>query len=409
MHTTEGTLRAYLDGELSERTGATVAAHLRECSACRKQLEALALLTSATSGHLQTLAPFAARSVPVPAPVALARLHTRLANERSRDQTASGGLLTMFQRMFNRKYRAAWAGLAAIVVIALLFTLAPVQAAASEFLGLFRVRKFAIIPINPANMQSFQQAGGQIDKMLSDDVTFIKQGGKPVTVATADEASQKAGIPVRLPSALAAPKLTVQDGVDAKLKVDAARIQAILDMAGRNDIQLPTALDGANVEFIVPPTVVAEFNCDSPHPMPAVPAGDAALPKTSVELPEPSAECVTLMQLASPSVDAPKGVNLAQVGEAMLQLLGLSPAEAKHFASTIDWSSTLVIPMPTDAATFRDVTVDDAQGVLIESRPQYRGPATRQYVLFWQKNDIVYSLTGWNDPARGLDIANSLK
>ena len=105
----------------------------------------------------------------------------------------------------------------------------------------------------------------------------------------------------------------------------------------------------------------------------------------------------------------PKGVNLAQVGEAMLQLLGLDPAEAKHFASTIDWSSTLVIPMPTDAASFRDVTVDGVQGVLIESRAQYRGAAKSQYVLLWEKNDVMYSLTGWNDPARGLEIANSLK
>ena len=309
MHINEGALRAYLDGELSERAGAAVAAHLRECSACRKQLESLASRTSATSRHLQALAQRprgAARSVPAPAPVALSRLHARLANEPTTSQTTSGGWLTMFQRVFARKYRAVWAGLAAIVVIALLFTLAPVQAAASEFLGLFRVRKFAVIPINPASMQSFQQAGGQIDKMLSDDVTFVKQAGQPVTVATADEASQKAGIHVRLPSALAAPKLTVQDSVDAKLKVDATRIQAILDMAGRNDIQLPKALDGANVEFIVPPTVAAQFNCDSPRPMPSAPTGDTQFSKPSVELPEPSAECVTLMQLASPTVDAPK-------------------------------------------------------------------------------------------------------
>jgi hypothetical protein len=407
MHTNEGILRAYLDGELNERTGAAVAAHLRECKTCRRQLESLAARVSATSEHLQALAPRGA-ALPAPAPVALSRLHARMASEFAVRQTTLGGVFTMFQRTF-RKYRVAWAGLAAVVVIALLLTLSPVQAAASNFLGLFRVRKFAVISINPASLQSFEQAGGQIDKLLSDNVTFVKQPGEPVTVATADEASQKAGISVRLPSVLTAPKLTVEDGTDAKLKVDAARVQAILNMAGRSDIQLPKALDGATVEFIVPPAVTAQFNCGSPHPMPAPSTGDTQFPKPSVELPAPSAECVTLMQLTSPTVDTPKGVDLAQVGEVMLQLMGLDPAEAKHFASTIDWSSTLVIPMPTNAASFRDVTVDGAQGVLIESRAQSRGQGLRQYLLLWEKNGVVYSLTGWNDPARGIEIANSLK
>jgi len=293
----------------------------------------------------------------------------------------------MFQRMFNREYRVAWAGLATIVIVTLLFTLAPVQAAASNFLGLFRVRKFAVVSINPANLQDLDKIGGQIDKLLSDQVTFVKQPKEPVSVASAAEASQQVGIQVRLPSALAdQPKLQVQDGIDAKLKVDVNRIHAILDVAGRSDIRLPSVLDGANVEFIVPPMVMANYgNCSS------------------------GSTCVSLVQLASPTVDVPKGVDLAQMGEAMLQLLGLSPAEARHFARSIDWSSTLVIPMPTDAASFRDVTVDGVQGVLIESKPQYRCARKVQYVLLWQKNDVVYGLTLWDDATRGIEIANSLK
>jgi hypothetical protein len=197
--------------------------------------------------------------------------------------------------------------------------------------------------------------------------------------------------------------------MDAKLKIDLARFQAILDLAGRTDIKLPQVLDGANVEFVVPPVVTAQYNCGLPRPMPAAPSGDSTFPKSSVELPQLSTQCVTLVQLASPSVDAPKGVNLAQVGEAALQLLGLSPAEAKHFSQSIDWSSTLIIPMPTDAGSFRDVTVDGVPGVLIESKPQYRSSGRTQYTLLWEKNDTVYSLVGWDDPARGIEIANSLK
>jgi hypothetical protein len=294
----------------------------------------------------------------------------------------------MFQRFFTRKYRMAWAGLATLVVIGLLFTLAPVQAAASEFLGLFRVRKFAVVSINPANLKNLENAGGQIDKLLADNVTFVKKPSEPVTVASQAEAAQKAGIRVRLPSKLSAqPKLQVSDEMQAKLKVDLVRLQAIVDAAGRTDIKLPKALDGANVEFNVPPIVAAMYDECEPRPTPA---------------------CVQLVQAASPSVEAPAGVNLSQVGEAMLQVLGLSPAEAKHFAQTIDWSSTLVIPLPLDAASFRDVTIDGASGVLIESRAS-RGAARTQYLLLWQKNDIVYGLSAWDDAARAIEIANSLK
>ena len=292
----------------------------------------------------------------------------------------------MLKQMFTRKYRAAWAGLATLVVIGLLFTLAPVQAAASEFLGLFRVRKVALVSINPANLQSLEKAGSQVDKLLSDNVTFVKKPQEPVAVADAAEASKKAGIRVRLPSGLTSSKLMVQDELNMKLKVELDRFQAVLDMAGRDDIKLPKALDGANIEFVVPPMVTAQFgNC----------AGEAT--------------CTVLVQLASPSADMPKGVNLSQVGEAMLQLLGLSPAEAKHFAQSIDWSTTLVIPMPTDAGSFRDVTVDGVPGVLIESRPQSRGPARTHYTLLWEKRDVVYSLSGWDDVMKGIEIANSLQ
>jgi len=254
MHTNEGPLRAYLDGELNERAGAAVAAHLRECAACRLQLESLASRASAASQHLQALAPHAAE-LPAPAPVALSRLHTRLANQQagsvSQDRPPlrqpEGGFVEMFKQVFNSRYRAALAGLAAMLVVALLLTLAPVQAAASQFLGLFRIRKFAVVSINPAALQSLDQVGGQIDQLLSDSATFAKRPGAPVAVASVAEAAQRAGILVRLPSTVkSAPRLVVEDGVNATVKVDLARIRAILELAGRSDIQLPGALDGAN-------------------------------------------------------------------------------------------------------------------------------------------------------------------
>jgi len=79
MHKNEGTLRAYMDGELDAEACAAVAAHLRECSACRKELKSLASRASATSHYFEALGPRGAE-LPAPAPVALTRLYAHLAD-----------------------------------------------------------------------------------------------------------------------------------------------------------------------------------------------------------------------------------------------------------------------------------------------------------------------------------------
>src|SRR4030042_4077378 len=104
-------------------------------------------------------------------------------------QASSGGLLEMFKGMFNSRYRAAWAGLAAVLVIVSLFAFEPARVAAGQFLGLFPVRKFAVVSINPSNLKNLDQAGGQIDQLLSDSVTFVKKPGEPVAGESAAEAA----------------------------------------------------------------------------------------------------------------------------------------------------------------------------------------------------------------------------
>ena len=62
-----------------------------------------------------------------------------------------------------------------------------------------------------------------------------------------------------------------------------------------------------------------------------------------------------------------------------------------------------------DASYVLKPLLDGADGVLIEMRSSNRGPVRTQYMLLWQKNGVVYGLSGWDDPARGIELANSLK
>ncbi len=386
MHPTEGTLRAYLDGELEAAQIERVAVHLRLCAACRWQLDALSARSASARRAMDVLAPRPSEA-PLPASVALARLKQAAAQSRraatQQQRNLAALLRTGVENMFSNKFRPVWATLAIIAVIGILSSFAPVRAAASQFLGLFRVRKFAVISINPQTLENMDNAGvqEQIANVFSEDVTIVREPSEPVPVASAEEASQKAGVRVRLPSALGAPdSLEVQNGLELRYTFDAERARAALDMMGKSKLQIPAGLDGAVIHVDIQPMVSAEFGAED--------------------------QKVTLIQANSPSIDLPPNVDVNVLGETLLQLWGLSPDEARAAAAKIDWMNTLVIPMPTNMASYREVTVEGSQGLFVEQTE--RRSDRPMFTLLWQKDDVVYGLIGYGTFDGALEIVNSM-
>ncbi|MBN1889771.1 MAG: zf-HC2 domain-containing protein [Thermoflexales bacterium] len=392
MHVTQGTLRAYLDGELDAAHVERVAAHLRDCSRCRAELSDLSAHSAAARQAIGLLAPGAAESLS-PMPVALARFKQTRASRRADARAGEPGALNWIQKgvttMFNTRLRPVWATVALVAVVALLLSLAPVRAAASQFLGLFRVRKFAVVSVDPALFtEDFNSAAvqEQIAQMLSDDVDTLREPQEPVTVASADEASQKAGIPVRLPAALGAPKaIEVQNGFEMRYRFNAERVRTVLEYAHMDEVQLPPGLDGALVHVDVQPIVAATYGSD----------------EDSVRL----RNNMVLIQAASPSVDLPPGVDVDKLGEMLLQVWGLPPDEARQAAAKIDWTSTLVIPLPTKFTDHQEVLVGDSPGLFVR---QFEEDGVRRFALLWHKDDVVYALMGDGTLERALEIANSM-
>jgi hypothetical protein len=104
-------------------------------------------------------------------------------------------------------------------------------------------------------------------------------------------------------------------------------------------------------------------------------------------------EGFSVMQAPSPTVEGPDDVDVQQLGNAMLQLLGMSPQEAERLSASIDWTTTMVLPIPTDVASVREVEVDGATGLAFELRgggadPDEAGGAA----LLWQNGGYVYML-----------------
>lgn len=387
MHLNDGELRTFSDHPDDER----MAAHLENCERCQERFERLSSRATTVGNHLAALAPMSAESQS-PSPAAYARLQKRIRQKENQ---------SMFDKIFSRQYRFAWAALGVVLILGVAVAFPGVRAIANGFLGLFRVEQFTVVQVNSDDLPEQMESLSQFEAMLSNQVQ-IEELGEPQEVSSLEEASSLAGIPVRLPAARGEPQgLLVQPGAKASLEVDLALAQAVLSEMGQADLQLPANLDGATITIEVPAGVAASYGeCNFDVQAARESGFDPDNPEAALR------DCTTLVQMPSPTISAPPGLDIARIGEVFLQLTGMSPEEAAQFSQTVDWTTTLVIPIPERGTTYQDVSVDGAAGTLITHRGQNY---SQEYLLVWVKNGIVYALSGPGNGDEGLAIANSLQ
>lgn len=397
MHVTHADLRAYLDEELPTADRARTAAHLEGCPDCRVRLNGVAEQAARVQARLATLAPDMADA---PQSAHAARLQVF-------DRQRKDGVF-MVKGLVAR--RSVWAGLAAATALAVAFSFAPVRAWAGQFLGLFRVERIQVVQLDTSGLSALADnatLAEQISLLFSDSVRIVHEPADPVVVASAAEASERAGFPVRLLSAGSVQSvITVRDGMAFEVTADRARAQGILDEAGRSDLVLPEALEGATIAVDVPTgATVAYGEC---------PTGTQAEfgfdPDDTAERPTSRGSfraCVLFAQIPSPTVNAPADLNVAELAEIALQFVGMSAEEASEFSQTVDWTSTLVVPLPREAAAYEQVAVDGVTGTLVYEE---RGTTAEQfYMLMWVKDGIVYGLQAFGLRGEVLALANSVR
>jgi len=386
----DGTLRRKLDGELDLRDSSAINEHLAICTECRRRAAFIATQSERVQSILSSLA-LRPDDAPTDTPFAFARFKARHNGGAPRPR--------IFDRLFTRRRVPAWGALAAIILLVLSFSFIAPQTLADKLLGLFRVSKITVVSVDSNRIRQGNGGllGRQIGQLLSDDISYISEPGEPQKVASAAQASELAGLTVRLPEARTdAAKLTVEGENAFEMTVNRSRLQSILDESGRSDLQLPASLDGAKITVDIPKAVVAVYgNCPQigPH--------------MSARKPGDWGDCIALAQVRTPSVVAPADLDIAHVAELGLQLTGMSADEARAFSQNVDWTSTLVIPIPREAASYQKVNVDGVSGTLIlqkavEDRPE-------GYTLLWLKHGVIYSLTGFGDAAQAVLLADSLK
>jgi hypothetical protein len=103
----------------------------------------------------------------------------------------------------------------------------------------------------------------------------------------------------------------------------------------------------------------------------------------------------------------PAGVDLSQLAYAALRVLGMPRDEAYRMSVTIDWRSTLIVPVPSQAVAYRPINVSGNEGLLIEGLAQdeeYPGGA-----LMWSAGDQTFAVTGPLSGEELLEIAQTLR
>jgi hypothetical protein len=280
-----------------------------------------------------------------------------------------------------------WAAMAAsVALVSVAFTFPAVRAGAQAFLDLFRVASVRAVAFDPERLSELEQldlSGLDLPAIVGENVEVLAESGSPTSYATLEDAAAAAGhrvlTPAWTPPGWELTTIEVVGENAVRLRVATEPLQAILDGLGIDDVSIPAGFDGQEATIRVPPVVHLEYT----HP---------AITRAQLQL----------LQAQSPEVSFPAGIDLAALAEIGLRILGLERDEAYRFAQSVDWRSTLIVPVPAANASFTEVDIAGNEGLLIKPRDEYGA------LLLWASGDQVFALGGPLSNPELLEVAQTL-
>lgn len=378
---TEGDLQALLDGELDAPTTQRVMDAIHADDALAARYEALKAEREATADALAALTP----------PHAPDRRRAVLTLQRKLNTRTTDPMIDRLKT--SRKLQRIAAGIAAVLLFTFALAFQPIRAFASDVLGMFRVESFAVVDIDPERIEEISNALDE--NMYWGEAEFTEgEGFEPREVASLAEAADAAGFDPATPADAPTPaRVGVSGGFEARFTPELETLQTVFETLGLDPTLLPEEMDGQPFDITVEPGAAAVYEI-----------GD---------------DNVALAQVPSPIVETPDGVDVQELGVAMLQLLGMSEREANRLAAEIDFTSTLVLPIPTSAlGSVAEVEVNGSSGLLFEAdeweryengTPAEAGPAAdadfhpqQGSMLVWQADGYIFMVA--SETADGIEL-----
>jgi len=289
----------------------------------------------------------------------------------------------------SRRTTRIFTAVAVAAAVTVIFAVPSVRVSAQAVLDVFRVKRFAAVEFKESRRDLLASIDKERGFLVFDRQEKVLDPGPPTYVASREAASAQAGFdvstPAFLPPGMAADSVFVQGEAAARMAVSEAKLRSLLERLDLKDVTVPTGLDGHWVELKKPPVVMQRFKSERRRAM--------------------------FLQARSPEVTLPAGWDLAQLGEIGLRILGLDARAAKRIAKATDWRSTLLVPVPMNATSFRQVTVSGQSGLLITTtgEPAADGKRHREKtILMWSAGDRIYFLQGDLDGKELVRMAESV-
>jgi len=369
-----GRLQTFVDGELSQSEQHEVAAHLQSCSTCQTEM---AELRQSSELIATGLALFDPPPADVPS--------TSMAWADFQASTQPSGVslwqslnrrLSQMSRSFtphNTALRIAAISAVALVIVIGLFTIAPAREALAQFLDIFRVQRIVSLPVGQIEEDRLASMTEMLDSGEYGDVEFLREAGDLQTVTNAAEATTLAGYTVKSPNEMpegsALSRMQVVSGPHVRFDIDRETMELAVLALGIEDARLPP-VDRIAAEADIPVVVHQHYDVDNPY-------GNAEA-------------WFEVVQAPIPDVAIPSGVDPTLMGELYLRLVGVPAQEAYRLAQTIDWTSTLVVPVPTKSISSAEMEINGQPALLIRGAAEADG--YRQRVLMWQQDGIMYAI-----------------
>lgn len=262
----------------------------------------------------------------------------------------------------------------ALAVIAL-FVFPEARVSAQAMLDLFRVRKFAAVQFDASRLEKLEKLESEQTLLVFDTHEKLVDAGPPQVMANLEAAAVVAGFTPRratlMPNGIAADTILVEGPSAGRLSVSETKLRALLDALELRDVTVPAGLDGKIVELKKSPSVIQRFRGGRWK--------------------------AALVQSKSPEMSVPAGLDIPRLAEIGLRVLGLDAGEARRVADNTDWRTTMVVPVPLTASTFRQITVHGQPGLLITTSADKDGDGRANRdgsVVLWTEGDQVFGLIG---------------
>jgi hypothetical protein len=281
--------------------------------------------------------------------------------------------------------RRALVAAALVIVVGALISVPGVRASVVQFVSLFRVVNVVAVPVDANRLDRLKAENLEIGALIGEHVQIVQDPGPPVDVASLDDAAAAAGMTLETPEWLPANTEIIETAVMGervvRVTADSVRLQQVMDALGINDLTVPPGLDGHVVNVRVPPVVMIRYD-------------------------HQNGRRTRLFQARTPQLTLPDTIDVAALGEIGLRILGLPSAEAKQFAQAIDWHTTLVVPVPPNASSFRQVEIGEHHGVLIQHQPRDQSPTT---TIVWSTPERVFALVSIQGVPEAMAMASSVR